>query len=235
MLPAVVVSVLCLAVALAVPSMGVAVLLMGLVLSVSSRRGCCRFRRRRTGRVQVRRRAGDRRVSDERASEPAVVEEARAALEAGVPWRARDLLAAHVESERDPGGTRPARAGAPRHGRPPAPGRHLVRRGGEGSDVDAAVAAWREQARRLRGHVALAPASVRAQPRPRRIEALRERARPDDEERDDAASTDGGGDDVGDDDGGFDAAWLVAWVLAIAFVVFAVIGVITALAWVIPG
>ena len=75
---------------------------------------------------------------------------------------------------------------------------------------------------------------MRAQPRPRRIEALRERARgeADDEERDDAASTDDDGDEA--DDGG-DAAWLVAWVLAIAFVVFAVIGFITALAWVVPG
>ena len=79
------------------------------------------------------------------------------------------------------------------------------------------------------------PASVRAQPRPRRIEALRERARAveaDDEVRDDAASTD---DDEAEEDGGFEGAWLVAWVLAIAFVVFAVIGFITALTWVVPG
>jgi hypothetical protein len=109
--------------------------------------------------------------------------------------------------------------------------------GAKGSDVDAAVAAWREQTHDDFGVMWHSlPASVRAQPRPRRIEALRERARAADDEGDGAASTAGGGDDVGDDDdGGFDAAWLVAWVLAIAFVVFAVIGVITALAWVIPG
>ena len=53
MVPAVVVSVLCLAVALAVPSMGVAVLLMGLVLSGLVAQRCCRFRRRRTGRVRI--------------------------------------------------------------------------------------------------------------------------------------------------------------------------------------
>jgi hypothetical protein len=111
--------------------------------------------------------------------------------------------------------------------------------GAKGPDVDAAVAAWREQAHddfRVMWHSL--PASVRTEPRPRRIEALRERAgAADDEGRGDAASTDGEADDGGpdDDDGGFDAAWLVAWVLAVAFVVFAVIGLITALAWVIPG
>ena len=30
------------------------------------------------------------------------LEEARSALDSGAPWRARDLLAAHVEAERDP-------------------------------------------------------------------------------------------------------------------------------------
>lgn len=39
----------------------------------------------------------------------------------------------------------------------------------------------------------------------------------------------------GSQDDGFDAAWLVAWILAAAFVVFAVIGFITVLAWLVPG
>ena len=182
-------------------------------------------------------------MSGEQASSPTVVEEAHAALEAGAPWRARDLLAAHVESERDPEAL--ALLAQVHHdmGDLPRAGAIWFAAGAKGPDVDAAVAAWREQAHddfSVMWHSL--PASVRAQPRPRRIEALRERARvADDERRDDAASTDAGPDDGGDDgggdddDGGFDAAWLVAWVLAIAFVVFAIIGVITALGWVIPG
>jgi hypothetical protein len=174
-------------------------------------------------------------VSDEQAAEPAVVEEARAALEAGAPWRARDLLAAHVETERDPEAL--ALLAQVHHdmGDLPRAGAIWFAAGAKGPDVDAAVAAWREQAHDDFGVMWHAlPASVRAQPRPRRIEALRERARAvetDDEERGDPASTA----DEDDDDGGFEGAWLVAWVLAIAFVVFAVIGFITALTWVVPG
>lgn len=178
-------------------------------------------------------------MSDEGTSESTVVEEARAALEAGAPWRARDLLAAHVESERDPEAL--ALLAQVHHdmGDLPRAGAIWFAAGAKGPDVDAAVAAWREQAHDDFGVMWHSlPASARAEPRPRRIEALRERARvADDEGRDDAASTAGGPDDGGSeaDGGGFDAAWLVAWVLAIAFVVFAVIGVITALGWVIPG
>ncbi len=175
-------------------------------------------------------------MSDEQTSEPTVVEEARAALEAGAPWRARDLLAAHVESERDPEAL--ALLAQVHHdmGDLPRAGAIWFAAGAKGPAVDAAVAAWREQAHDDFGVMWHAlPASVRAQPRPRRIEALRERARAveaDDEVRDDAASTD---DDEAEEDGGFEGAWLVAWVLAIAFVVFAVIGFITALTWVVPG
>ncbi len=35
--------------------------------------------------------------------------------------------------------------------------------------------------------------------------------------------------------GGFDFAWFIAWVLAVAFVLFAVVGVVTTLGWLIPG
>ena len=178
-------------------------------------------------------------MSDEQTSDRTVVEEARAALEAGAPWRARDLLAAHVESERDPEALGLLAQVHHDMGDLPRAGAIWFAAGAKGPDVDAAVAAWREQAHDDFGVMWRSlPASVRAHPRPRRIEALRERARvADDEGRDDAASTDGGDDGGPDDDdgGGFDAAWLVAWVLAIAFVVFAVIGVITALGWVIPG
>ena len=174
-------------------------------------------------------------MSDEPTSQPTVVAEARAALQTGAPWRARDLLAAHVESERDPEAL--ALLAQVHHdmGDLPRAGAIWFAAGAKGPEVDAAVAAWREQAHDDFGLMWHAlPASVRAQPRPRRIEALRERARvaeTDDGDRDDAASSD----DETDDDGGFEGAWLVAWVLAIAFVVFAVIGFITTLTWIVPG
>jgi len=38
-----------------------------------------------------------------------------------------------------------------------------------------------------------------------------------------------------EDISGFDAAWFIAWVLAVAFVVFAVVGVVTVLGWLVPG
>jgi hypothetical protein len=113
--------------------------------------------------------------------------------------------------------------------------------GAKGEEVDAAVAAWREQAgddfatmwRSL-------PASMRREPRARRIEALRERARALEGEGSppDAgpeAEADDGLDGLDGDGGTFDGAWLIAWVLAVLFVVLAVIGFVTVLGWVVPG
>ena len=123
------------------------------------------------------------------------------------------------------------------------------------------MAAWREQSGDDFGVMWWSlPASRRGEPLPRRIEALRERARAagadvDAEERVDAevvpTASDAGdlpaqvpvaktstevavSDNDGDvwdqdDEGGFDASWYVAWVLAVLFVVFAVIGFVTAL------
>ena len=145
---------------------------------------------------------------------------------------------AHVEGERDPEALVELGEVLFEMGDLPRAGAVWFAAGAKGPDVDAAVAAWREQA-----HDDFAvmwpslPASARSQPRPRRIEALRERAlnvggghgrrrsRP--PTRRQATSE--------EDDGGFDAAWLIAWVLAVAFVVFAVIGFVTALGWLVPG
>ena len=190
--------------------MRVAVLLMGLVLSgLVAQRGCCRFRRRRTGRVRVRRRAGDRRVSDEQASEPTVVEEARAALEAGVPWRARDLLAAHV-IERDPEAL--ALLAQVHH---------------DMGDLPRAGAIWFAAGRRVRtstrrsrpgasrptttsGHVALAPGIGAAQPRRGGSRRCASGPRRPTTRAADAASTDGGGDDVEGGRRRLRRGWLVA-------------------------
>ena len=181
--------------------------------------------------------------------EGSVVEEARALVAQGRSWRARDLLAEHVETERDPEAL--AYLGEVLHdmGDLPRAGAVWFAAGAKGAEVDAAVAAWREQA----GDDFVAmwrslPAPVRAAPRPRRVEALRERALATAEER--RASSGAGHEaepaggaathparvpDVEDDASGLDGAWLVAWVLAVLFVVLAVIGFVTVLGWMFPG
>ena len=169
-----------------------------------------------------------------------IVEEARAAREAGSAWRARDLLTEHVEQERDPEALALLAEVLYAMGDLPRAGAVWFAVGATGPEVDSAVAAWREQS----GDDFVAmwdslPASVQAEPRPRRVEALRARALA-------AGSSGDGGTDVADEEvsendsgdseeGGRDAAWLTAWILAVAFVVFAVIGFVTALGWLVPG
>ena len=46
---------------------------------------------------------------------------------------------------------------------------------------------------------------------------------------------DAGTDDFDPDSTGVDGAWLIAWLLAAAFVALAVIGFVTALGWLVPG
>ena len=191
-------------------------------------------------------------------SDDAVVEQARVARDAGAAWRARDLLTAHVEAERDPEALSLLGEVLHEMGDLPRAGAIWFAAGAKGPEVDVAVAAWREQTHDDFGQMWRSlPASVRAEPRPRRLEALRQRAQaveaasgepgeagePDEPgepgettsggERNETAS--GHAPEPPDDDEGFDASWLVAWVLAVAFVVFAVIGFVTALGWIVPG
>jgi hypothetical protein len=167
-----------------------------------------------------------------------VLERARAARDAGAAWRARDLLLQHVEAQRDPEAL--ALLGEVLHGMGDLPraGAVWFAAGAKGPEVDAAVAAWREQAHDDFGVMWRSlPASARAEPRAPRIEALRERARATQGEPvadGDPAASDPDLEEP-QDEGGFDASWLVAWVLAIAFVLFAVIGFVTVLGWVVPG
>ena len=175
---------------------------------------------------------------DDTASGP--VREARTAREAGQAWKARDILLAHVEGTKDPEALAELGEVLFEMGDLPRAGAVWFAAGAKGPDVDAAVAAWREQ---TQDDFALMwgalPGSARSKPRPRRIEALRERAL-----NSQAATVaevaaadtaaDQVDDDADDDEGGFDAAWFVAWVLAVAFVVLAVIGFVTALGWLFP-
>jgi Family of unknown function (DUF6584) len=163
--------------------------------------------------------------------------QAREAREAGELWKARDVLAGYVEAARDTEALVELGEVLFEMGDLPRAGSVWFAAGAKGPDVDASVAAWREQA-----HDDFAvmwaglPASARSQPRPRRIEALRERAQNTEAAAvaEVAAADEAAG--IGEEKGGgFDFAWLIAWVLAVAFVVFAVIGFVTALGWLIPG
>ncbi|WP_377638856.1 hypothetical protein [Oryzobacter terrae] len=176
-------------------------------------------------------------------AERSVVDRARRLVEEGHVWQARDLLEEHVASERDTEALTALGEVLHAMGDLPRAGAVWFAAGAKGPEVDGAVAAWREQTGE--DFVAMwrsLPASARREPRPRRIEALRERARS--AQGAGADSQDGGDEgreradvpDLPDDEAeGVDGAWLTAWVLAVLFVVLAVIGFVTVLGWVVPG
>jgi len=174
-------------------------------------------------------------TDDGTASEP--VRRARQAREAGQLWKARDVLVGHVEGARDTQAMVELGEVLFEMGDLPRAGAVWFAAGAKGPDVDAAVTAWREQSHddfavMWRG----LPASARSQPRPRRLEALRERAlNAEAATVAEVAAADEAAGVAEEDISGFDAAWFIAWVLAVAFVVFAVIGVVTAIGWLIPG
>ncbi len=174
-------------------------------------------------------------TDDGTASEP--VRRARQAREAGQLWKARDVLVGHVEGARDTEAMVELGEVLFEMGDLPRAGAVWFAAGAKGPDVDAAVTAWREQSHddfavMWRG----LPASARSQPRPRRLEALRERAlNAEAATVAEVAAADEAAGVAAEDISGFDAAWFIAWVLAVAFVVFAVIGVVTAIGWLIPG
>ena len=167
----------------------------------------------------------------------AAVRQAREARAAGQLWKARDVLVAHVEGAQDAEALRELGEVLFEMKDLPQAGAVWFAAGAKGPDVDTAVAAWREQSnddftvmwRSL-------PASARSQPRSPRLEALRERAQNSGAATvAEVAADDEAAGAVDEDPGGFDVAWFTAWVLAVAFVVFAVVGAITVLAWLVPG
>lgn len=182
-------------------------------------------------------------MSDGGGGEDAASPQLRAAREAraaGRLWKARDVLAAHTEATKDPEALGELGEVYFEMGDLPRAGAVWFAAGAKGPDVDAAVAAWREQSNDDFAVMwASLPASARSQPRPRRIEALRARALDSegDAVKDVAAADAASGALEGDEDGigGFDASWFIAWVLAVLFVVLALIGAVTALGWIFPG
>ncbi len=172
-----------------------------------------------------------------------VVAEARSLLDAGRAWQARDVLADHIEQERDPDAL--LMLGHVYHGMGDLPraGAAWFAVGSRGPEADEAVAAWRQQA-----HDDFAvmwrslPRSFRTEPWPPRIEALRERALASDPDLDtprsplvpDTASADEPEAEPASGKG-LDGAQVIGWILGALFVVCAVIGFVTMLGWVVPG
>lgn len=166
-----------------------------------------------------------------------VLAQARADLEAGQEWKAREALAALVSREYDPealellGEVHQAMRDLPAAG---AAWFATTRRG---ADVDEAVAAWRER------HADDFPRMWRSLPRPvrdhegnKRVDALRRRAAAARSETEAPAAEAGAADpgDAGDSGEGVDAAVVIATGLAVLVVVFAVIGFVWVLAKLVP-
>lgn len=156
--------------------------------------------------------------------------QARADLAAGREWRARERLVAHLAETYDPealellGEVQYAMRDLP------AAGAAWFGTGRRGEDVDAAVDAWREQYSDHFPAMWLSlPAPVREHEGNKRVDALRRRA---------AAVPAPGAETPAavepEGSGGFDAAVVVALVLAGLFVVCAVIGFVTVLVWLVP-
>ena len=165
---------------------------------------------------------------------------ARADLDAGREWKARERLVGHLAGEFDAealellGEVNYAMRDLPAAG---AAWFGTVRRG---KDVDEAIEAWRE---RHGDHFAQMwsslPRSVREREGNKRVDALRRRAEqakapvtPTDAPRPPGA---GSPVDSSAEEGGPDAATIIAVGLAVLFVVCAVIGLVTLLGWLVPG
>jgi hypothetical protein len=167
------------------------------------------------------------------------LEAAREAVRQGRDWRARDILLERVEHHPDPAALRLLGEVLYGMGDLPRAGAAWFAAGTKGPQVDEAVAAWREQARDdFAAMWRSLPASVKDEPRPPRIEALRARALSVEPEVVGPAlepPVDGAAGDHGDDEGGTDGAQVIAWILAAVFVVLAVIGAVTVLGWIVPS
>lgn len=156
--------------------------------------------------------------------------QARADLAAGREWRARERLVAHLAETYDPqalellGEVQFAMRDLP------AAGAAWFGTSRRGEDVDAAVDAWREQYSDHFPAMWLSlPAPVREHEGNKRVDALRRRAAAIPAPASEATTP-----VEPEGSGGFDAAVVVALVLAGLFVVCAVIGFVTVLMWLVP-
>jgi hypothetical protein len=158
-----------------------------------------------------------------------VVAQARADLAEGREWKARERLVAHLADVYDTealellGEVQYAMRDLP------AAGAAWFGTSRRGEDVDTAVDAWRERYADHFPEMWLSlPAPVREHEGNTRVDALRRRAAAVPAPASEAVEAPAEG------SGGFDAAVVVALVLAGLFVVCAVIGFVTVLVWLVP-
>jgi len=170
-------------------------------------------------------------VRDDLEHHSGAVERARADLAAGRAWKARDRLTGHLADNLDPEALELLGEVHYAMGDMPAAGAAWFGTGRRGQDVDEAVEAWRE---RHNDHFdqmwRSLPRTVRDNPGNPRVEALRRRAGADRTPTRPAPSApphNGGG--------GVDAAVVITVVLAILFVICAIVGAVTVLRWILPG
>lgn len=169
-----------------------------------------------------------------------VVDRARGDLQSGRSWKARDRLAGHVIDHRDPEALDLLGQVYYDMGDLPAAGAVWFGSARRGADVDQAVAAWRERHGDHFGQMWRSiPRSMRAEPRTPKLEALRAKAIQQDTDEGRLAAQPPERrplqPSVHDADGGIDAAKVIAWILAAAFVACGVIGLVTVLQWMVTG
>jgi hypothetical protein len=175
-------------------------------------------------------------VSEEAQTEApsTAVQRARADLEAGREWKARERLLAHLAVDYDAealellGEVNFAMRDLP------AAGAVWFGTSRRGQDVDDAIEAWRE---RHHDHFAemfrSLPRVVREREGNQRVDALRRRAQQLDSS--DAPPAHGSPLDTAGAPTGPDAAFVIAVGLGLLFVACAVIGLVTVLRWLVPG
>jgi hypothetical protein len=162
------------------------------------------------------------------------VQRARADLEAGREWKAREGLLAHLAGAYDAEALELLGEVNFVMRDLPAAGAAWFGTGRRGQDVDDAIDAWRE---RHHDHFAemfrSLPRVVREREGNKRVDALRRRAQQVDSS--DSAPRQGSPLDTSGGSGGLDAALVIAVGLGVLFVVCAVIGLVTVLRWLVPG
>ena len=160
-----------------------------------------------------------------------VIEQAHAVLASGQAWRARDLLARHLEHSTDVEALAVLGGVLYGMGDLPAAGAAWFGTTKKGTEVDVAIKAWREHHDEHFGNMWRSlPRSVRRSPAVPRVEALKQKA----VERDEL---DGKEPFVAHapPKEGIDAALVVAYIIAAMLVVCAAVGLVQILTWMTPG
>ena len=158
------------------------------------------------------------------------VQRARADVAAGREWKARERLVGHLAGEYDAEALEMLGEVNYAMRDLPAAGSAWFGTARRGTEVDEAVEAWRERhGDQFPQMWSSLPRSVRERDGNKRVDALRRRA---EQARPPAAAHHGG---PHGSDAGVDTATIIAIALAVLFAACAVIGLVTVLAWLVPG